>query len=96
MRKLFNDRAFLCSIYDLDSRKSEEVYKLGVEEDLNGKKYFVLADPPYNVLRNQNIGNAEYGVSGSNDMKRMDKDLGDIVRLEAHEHVICFALQFAL
>lgn len=31
-----------------------------------------------------------------NDMKNMAKVLSDVMKLVAHEHVVCFALQFNL
>lgn len=48
------------------------------------------------MQRKQTNYHADYDVSGSSDMKGMAKVFKIVMRSEAHEHVFCSALTFAL
>lgn len=57
-------------------------HKLGVGADVVGRVYSVLADPRYNVQKDQNDIHTENELFNSNDMKVMANVLGDIIKIE--------------
>lgn len=53
-----------------------------MSEELNGKVDLVLADPPYNVSRDREEGNADHDAFVLEDMKDMSSVLGEVMKPE--------------
>lgn len=88
--KLFKEMALLCSLYDVDFRSFVVEQKIDVENDLSRKVDFVLADYPYNVLKDQSHDHAKYYVFGFKVMKSVAKVLDGIKKPGAHgPYLLC-------
>lgn len=70
-----------------------EEHKLSAGEDLIEKVDLVLVDALYHVRRDRRNGSAEYDMFASEDMKDIEKILGDTMRVEVHAHFFCSVLQ---
>lgn len=66
-------------LYDLDFRDLVKEQKLSVPKGLSAKVYYFLADLRYNLPRNRKNDLAECHKFGSNDIKDMSGDPGDLM-----------------
>lgn len=64
--------------------------------NLSGQVDFVLAASQYNVQRDRKGHQADYNGVGANNMKDMNKTLGDMMKTVANGDVFCSLLQFSL
>lgn len=92
MIKLVKRIALLCPIDDVNSRNLMEELELGIAEDLSGNVHFVLADPAYNERSYGKDDHAQYALLLLNNTK----DIANVMKARAHQHVLCSSLEFLL
>lgn len=72
--------ALLCSVHNVEFKNFVEEHELCIGEDLRKNVDFILADPPYDTRRDWTDDHGEYDVFGMNNIKYMDKVIGDVLK----------------